>query len=404
MTSVITNTTSDNLRNKLKSLASKADSIEIAVAFFSDSELIKQWNNEKKKINLIVSLRPPTSFYSLKDLQSALNVDISFLGNEFHSKFFLFYKQKDLIGGIIGSSNFTSGGLVKNIETNIFIKDNDTLSELQKHFDDLLQNSNLLQPTDLDDYEIVYKNWLARQVKENAELDKFKTKTTKNRTKRKQKERITKEAKQYFEYWRIVDEIKELVKDISDKAYPNIPHYLALDHFWHYVKVYWHKETGKTLNKNNQRLEIPKLFSKYIKWHSEIEKQNYPKFMMKQSKTVFQVLLAEKNIDKLTKAQAKEIFQNLHSSGMPIKRFSADELFIAENDIAKIRNAWKYLLYSNDEMDLRIHNLMKNPKYKLQRLGSSGIQEINGWTKPTAYPIRNDKADKAIEILGYKLD
>jgi len=404
MTSVITNTTSDNLRSKLKSLAFKADSIEIAVAFFSDSELIKQWNNEKKKINLIVSLRPPTSFYSLKDLQSALNVDISFLGNDFHSKFFLFYKQKELIGGIIGSSNFTSGGLVKNIETNILIKDNETLSELQKHFDELLQNSNLLQPTDLDDYEIVYKNWLARQVKENAELDKFKSKTTKNRTKRKLKVRITKEAKQYFDYWRIVDEIKDLVKDISDKAYPNIPHYLALDHFWHYVKVYWHKETGRNLNKNNQRQEIPKLFSKYIKWHSEVEKQNYPKFMMKQSKIIFQVYLAEKNIDKLTKAQAKEIFQNLHSSGMPIKRFSADDLFIAENDIAKIRNAWKYLLYSNDEMDLRIHNLMKNPKYKLQRLGSSGIQEINGWTRPTAYPIRNDKADKALEILGYKLE
>lgn len=404
MTTVITNTTIDNLRNKLKSLASKADSIEIAVAFFSDTELIKQWNNDEKKINLIVSLRPPTSYNSLKNLQSALNVGISFLGNEFHSKFFLFYKRKELIGGIIGSSNFTSGGLVKNIETNVFIKNNHTLLELQKHFDDLLQNSNLLQPTDLDDYEIVYNNWLARQVIENAELNKFKTKTIKNRTKRKQKVRITKEAKQYFEYWRIVDEIKDLVKDISASAYPNIPHYLALDHFWHYIKVYWHKETGKTLNKNNQRQEIPKLFSKYIKWHKEVEQQNYPKYMMKQSKNVFQIYLAEKNIDKLTKVQAKEIFQNLHSSGMPIKRFGADDLFINENDIVKIRNAWKYLLYSNDEMDLRIHNLMKNPTYKLQRLGSSGIQEINGWTRPRSYPIRNDKADKALEILGYKLN
>lgn len=404
MTTVITNTTSDNLRVKLKSLASKADSIEIAVAFFTDSELIKQWSNEKKKINLIVSLRPPTSFYSLKELQSALNVDISFLGNDFHSKFILFYKQKEFIGGIIGSSNFTSGGLVKNIETNIFIKDYETLSELQIHFNDLLQNSNLLQPTDLDNFETVYKNWLARQVKENAELDKFKSKTTKNRTKRKEKLRITKEARKYFEYWRIVDEIKDLVKEISDEAYPNIPSYLALDHFWHYVKVYWHKETDRNLNKNNQRQEIPKLFSKYIKWHSEVEKQNYPKFMMEQSKNVFQVYLSEKNIDKLTKAQAKEIFQNLHSSGMPIQRFNADEQFIAENNISRIRNSWKYLLYSNDDMDLKIHNLMKNPKYKLQRFGSSGIQEINGWTNPTAYPIRNDKADKALEILGYKIE
>ena len=55
-------------------------------------------------------------------------------------------------------------------------------------------------------------------------------------------------------------------------------------------------------------------------------------------------------------------------------------------------------------MDLRIHNLIKNPIYKLHRLGSSGVQEINGWIRPTAYPIRNEKADKALEILGYKLD
>lgn len=404
MKSIITNTPNDNLRSSLELLASKADCIEIAVAFFSDSELVKQWNNENKKVNLIISLRPPTSFYSLKDLQSALNVEMNFLGNDFHSKFFLFYKQKELIGGVIGSSNFTSGGLVKNIETNILIRDNATLSELQNHFDELLQNSNLLQPTDLDDYEIVYKNWLTRQIKETEELDKFKYKITNNRTKRKQKAKITKEAQQYFEYWRIVDEIKDLIKDISDEAYPNVPYYLVLDHFWHYIKVFWHKETGRNLNKSNQQQEIPKLFSKYIKWDSQVENLNYLRDMMNQSKNVFQVYLSEKNIEKLTQANAKEVFKNLHSSGMPIRRFGADDLFISENDISKIRNAWKYLLYSNDEMDLRIHNLMKNPKYKLQRLGSSGIQEINGWTKPTAYPIRNEKADKALEILGYKLD
>jgi len=405
MTSIIENTTKDNLRSKLKSLASKADCIEIAVAFFSDSELIKQWNSEKKKINLIVSLRPPTNFHSLKDLQPAINVDVSFLGNNFHSKFFLFYKQKELIGGIIGSSNFTPGGLEKNIETNILIKDVTTLSELKSHFDYLLQNSNLLQPTDLDNYKGVYENWLSRQKENNAELDKFKAKITKNRSKRKQKVKITKEAKQYFEYWRIVDEIKDLVKEISDKVYPNIPYYFVLDHFWHYIKVIWYKDTGRTFNEKNQRQEIPKLFNKYIKWYNEIdENQSYLNYMMRQSKNVFQVYLGKKNIDKLTKAQAKEIFQSLHSGGKNSTRFHADEFFITENDIDKIRAAWKYLLYSNDEMDLRIHNLLKNPKYKLRWLGSSGIQEINGWIRPNIYPIRNDKADDALKILGYKLD
>ena len=272
---------------------------------------------------------------------------------------------------------------------------------MQAHFTDLLQESNSLQPIDLDNYESIYKNFLARQKKADEELEKFNSKTTKNRTKRKQKVRVTKEASQYFEYWKMVDEIKDLVKNICDKEYPTIPYYLALDHFWHYIKVYWHKQTGKTLNRNNQKTEIPRLFSKYIKWHREVEQENYPKHMASQSKKVFQVYLSEKNIDKLNKTQAKEIFQNLHSSGMPMKRFNADDLFIKENDIQKIRMSWKYLLYSNDEMDLKIHNLLRNPKYKLQRFGSSGVQEISGWTNPTAYPIRNDKADKAVEILGY---
>ncbi len=404
MNSIIINAINDNLKTELELLASKADSIKIAVAFFTEERLVKQWANEKKNINLIISLRPPTSYYSLKKLQSALNVDISFLGNDFHSKFFLFYKHGKLIGGILGSSNFTAGGLMKNIETNILIKDNATLSELQKHFDDLLQNSNLLQPTDIDKYEAVYQKWLSRQAKEKADLDKFNLKITKNRTKRKLKVKITKEAKQYFEFWRIVDEIKDLVQDISDKAYPNIPCYLVLDHFWHYIKAYWNKDTGKTLNNNNQRKEIPKLFMEYVKWQYEVDKDNYIKHMMNQSKNIFQDYLSEKNIDTLTKEQAKKIFQALHSSGMRIQRFNADDLFIAENSISKIRTALKYLLYSNDEMDLRIHNLLKNPKYKLNMLGSSGVQEINGWTRPTVYPIRNNKADKALEILGYKFE
>ena len=404
MALVITNTDNNNLKDELILLASQSDRIDIAVAFFSDSELIKQWDQQKKKINLIVSLRPPTNYFSLKDIQSSINIETSFLGKKFHSKFFIFYKQGVAISAVLGSSNFTLGGLVDNIETNLFIEEAKVISNLQDHFNDLLQESNLLQPSDLDNYEVVYKNSLERQKVADAELDKFKAKTTANRTKRKQKIKVNKEARQYFDYWKIVDEVKDLVKDISDKEYPRIPYYFTLDHFWHYIKAVWNKETGKTLNRNNQRTEIPRLFSKYIKWHKFNEGQNFPKWMMNQSKKVFQVYLSEKNIDKLSKAQAKEIFQSLHSSSMPIQRFSADDLFIAENDIKKIRMSLKYLLYSNDEIDLRIHNLMTNPKYKLHRLGSSGVQEINGWTRPSVYPIRNDKADNAVKILGYNLE
>lgn len=404
MERIITNTNGDKLKDQLILLASKADRIDIAVAFFSESGLLKQWEQDNKKINLIVSLRPTTNYFSLKDIQSSINIETNFLGKEFHSKFMIFYNQGVATSAVLGSSNFTPNGHSKNIETNIFIDDENLLTDLREHFKGLLEDSNLLQPSDLDAYKSIYLKFLTNKKKEDEELNTFITKTSKNRTKRKEKVRVTKVARQYFDFWRIVDEVKDLVKDISDKEYPNIPYYFTLDHFWHYIKVKWNKETGLTLNRDNQRTEIPKLFSQYIKWHKLNEGENFPKWMMAQSKQVFQVYLSENNIEKLSKAQAKEIFQSLHSSNMPIQRFAADDKFINENSIEKIRMSLKYLIHSNDEMDLKIHNLMKNPKYKLERLGSSGVQEINGWTKPTTYPIRNDKADKAIRILGYKLE
>ncbi len=399
MGNIITNDSNSNLKEVLQALSEKADRVDIAVAFFSDSNLLREWDKNSKKINLIVSLRPTTNYYSLKDIQSCFNIDIKFLGEKFHSKFILFYKRKEIIGAVIGSSNFTSNGLINNIETNIFTKEKNILSELEEHFKDLFDKSNLLQPSDLDSYKHIYDNFVKGQKQTDIEVKEFINKATKNRTPVGGKARICKEASQYFGYWRTVDEVKELVKIISNKHFPNVPYYLVLDSFWHWVKAIWYKETGKTLNRNNQRNEIPKLFLKFIKTDTE----EYAKENKKRSKQIFQVYLSLKNIDKLTKTKAKEVFENLHSSGMPIQRFEADELFINKNNIQKIKTSLKYLLYSNDEMDLRIHNLIMNPKYKLNYLGSSGVQEINGWTRPEIYPIRNDKADKALEILGYKL-
>jgi hypothetical protein len=76
---------------------------------------------------------------------------------------------------------------------------------------------------------------------------------------------------------------------------------------------------------------------------------------------------------------------------------------VKENPIQKIRVSLKYLLYSNDELDLRIHNLCVNPYYKLSQFKSSGTQEIIGWVNPKKYPLRNDKADEALKLLGYEI-
>jgi hypothetical protein len=127
--------------------------------------------------------------------------------------------------------------------------------------------------------------------------------------------------------------------------------------------------------------------------------------MAKKSKNLFGNLLSEKNIDTLSKEGARKIYANLHSGAMRTRRFGADEDFITQNSIERIRSSLKYLLYSNDELDLRIHQLCepKSP-LKLKQLKSSGSQELIGWVNPNKYPIRNDKADKALKFLGIDIE
>jgi hypothetical protein len=56
-----TNDDQDNLRGLLLQLGENADTIKIATAFFSESEILTRWADQSKDISLIVSLRPPTN-------------------------------------------------------------------------------------------------------------------------------------------------------------------------------------------------------------------------------------------------------------------------------------------------------------------------------------------------------
>ncbi len=399
---ILTNDKDKNLKNILADFADKADTVKVATAFFSDTEFINHWLDNSKRVDLLVSLRPPTNYYSLKNVYSKLGINIQFLGDKFHSKFFIFYEKGQPFACIIGSSNFTAGGLYKNIETNAILSVPIYLTEIDNQFSNLWEQSFSLQPTDLENFKAVFDNFQKRAQQTENEQAELEKKILTKRTNKKTKLKVGKEAKQYFAFWRVVDEVKGIVNDISKQEYPNVPVYISIDHFWHWVKVVWAKENRPKPNANNRNTVIPKLFKEYCNWDKSSD--NYTKEMAKTSKTLFARLLSESNIDKLTKDEARQVYANLHSGAMRKRRFGADEKFVTENSIQKIRTSLKYLLYSNDELDLRIHNLCLNPDFKLSQFKSSGTQELIGWVTPDKYPIRNDKADEALKLLGYDLD
>jgi len=396
---ILTNRGSSDFEELLIDLSKSADHIKIATAFFSDTKLINQWEQNFKTVDLLFSLRPPTNYYSLLNIYSKTNVNIQFLGKDFHSKFYVFYRDSKPFALVIGSSNLTVGGLYNNIETNTIIKDENYLKEIDREFSALWKISYQLQPTDLDEFKILFDKFKKKEAGEKAELDAFENAILSGRSKKADKPKIGRHAKEHYVFCAAVNQIKTIVSEISEKEYPGVPIYLVIDHFWHWVMVKWDRTDVRIYIGSAKEQTLQKIFRDYCFWDKNDD--NYTYTMADKSANIFAALLAEDKIDYLTESDAVTIISNLHSGAMRTKRFGADKKFAVENSITKIRLSFKYLLYSNEDLDLRIHNLYANPKYKLSQLSLSGIQELIGWVMPEKYPIRNEKANNAIKLLGY---
>ena len=107
------------------------------------------------------------------------------------------------------------------------------------------------------------------------------------------------------------------------------------------------------------------------------------------------------NTKKINKKEALEIFMTLHSTQSRSVRFNHDHEFVRNNNIEKINTSIRHLIDEEIELGTRISDLI-NGDYKLSYFGDSAVREFNGWMYPDKYPIRNEKSDKALAILGFR--
>ena len=144
-----------SVRSALSRSANSADRIEIAVAYLSDADLIESWVRRGTPVKLLVALQAPSDPRVLRHLLDSFQVglELCFYSARFHSKLLIFWKDGQPTSAQVGSSNFTGGGLNSNIETNVMVREPAHLAELAEHFNQIWEQSSLLQPTDLDAYE-----------------------------------------------------------------------------------------------------------------------------------------------------------------------------------------------------------------------------------------------------------
>lgn len=395
---LISNSDSSSVNEFILRISESADEIRLAVAYFSHSDLIDRWLQKKMRLSFVVALQPPTSPDLLRRLLHA-GLESRFYDSRFHSKLYLFYHSSQPFAALVGSANFTSGGLLNNIETNVFLTESSQLDELVQQFKSIWDGAASLSPPDVERYQQFCRETQQEREKIQNGYATFERQKVTPRFSRARKRVTSKEGRDYLAFWKRVDEVKGIVGQIAETEYPRTPAYLVIDHFWHWIVKIWDQQNiQKIATDANYRREIlPVLFRQFIEYDKGGENWNGS---LNERATFFQSVLSSESIQKLSREDARQIYSRMHSGRARSQRFGADEKFVKENSIERIRTSLNYLLWSQDDIDQRISTLLIDSRVKLKQFGSSNVQELLGCVH-SELPIRNDKADKAVEMLGY---
>jgi len=139
--------------------------------------------------------------------------------------------------------------------------------------------------------------------------------------------------------------------------------------------------------------EYVKLFKDYSKSEDYIEDVRD----RKERETFFSEVLKREKIASMDDYIFGEIISKLWASRIWTNKEYLVQKIISKNGIERIKKEFNNLLYGNDPFEERFEKFMKN----IKGIGPASITEILCFFNPNEYGIWNDKARKALKILGF---
>ena len=381
----------------------------IAVAFFTDSNLIKYLLKNGCTVYLIVRLGFPTNPLSLREVMNLQNVFVRYYtARQFHPKLYLLGEK----AVIIGSSNLTDGGLIGNQELNVLIDPEDpSFDEIQSLFADYWEYALPLTKEKLSIYEDLVSSLQDANSKVNEKIEKRIGKVIypnigRDKIKRSKsvifEERFLKKYQLFLGKFRILlDVYNELGKrKIPEKR---LPLRIEIDQFLNWVRN--ERAYGDLYLKSPERMGkdlisfIEKTIDEFMQsdysYIYKIADLKYP-LIMKNFSTV-------ESIESLADNELLETLLVVHAFGEHQKRSgseNADE-FMQINDINKIKKTLKYLLFGKGDYASRIAKCIFDEEYALGHFGKSCIKETFGWINNQNIPICNERTLKSMQWLGF---
>ncbi len=98
----------DFVAKAIESLTSKPSNVHIAVAFFTEADVVEKIVQRGSRVRLIVRLAYPTQAAALEKLLKIPEIEVRFFTDHaFHPKIYLFGDQ----GALVGSANLTQSAI-----------------------------------------------------------------------------------------------------------------------------------------------------------------------------------------------------------------------------------------------------------------------------------------------------
>lgn len=405
----------DFVQNAIERLSGDGCNVYVAVAFFTESNVVEALVAKGCRVRLIVRLGFPTNPFALGKLLGNERVELRyFTAHSFHPKLYIFGDKIALVG----SANLTRSAILTNQEVVVSIGSDDArLSELASLFSDYWGEAKVLDQDALNAYRTIYQRFERTQEEvhklESEVLGKLGTSSPSNITRDKPK--ASKESV-FLEDFRKTYQESVSAFNIVRRAYEatgyrkadpeTIPLRLEIDSFVSFARE--RKAQGDSWMSGPIRAEAeqqPFVMKLIDEWRATI----WPYFEDKIVGEMYPTLLRTfRSAETVTKSSDDDLFDalcTLHSfnnrqrfflGGLPTLK----KAFFASNDGQRIRATLAYLVFGKDGVESRMANCIYDSNYKLNEFGQSNVQEMVGWCNREELPIINGRTTKVLRYFG----
>ncbi|MCH8073264.1 MAG: phospholipase D family protein [Proteobacteria bacterium] len=410
------NIESDFFRNALYSSMDDIRDVFVAVAFFTDDDVVKTMTENGCHVRLIVRLGFPTSPSALRELMKNSSVEIRFFTSpSFHPKLYIFGDKL----AFVGSANLTTAALLTNQEVIVSVDSEDArFAELGALFASYWDQSRVLTDEELEKYEEIHQRHkssiadMRKSEKEIAnEIGDVNFANINRGQKKKSQESLFIDTyrKSYQESVAAFHKVRSVYESIGlRKADENlIPLRLEVDSFFSFVRdTFARKESWREQAKGWDNQSERRLRAHIQEWH-ETERPYFNNTIVNVNYPLIQRVFSSP--DSIQSSEIEEIIEAivvLHSFHDRLRFFpggleTLKSAFREKNSVDDVKNSLSYLLYGVGDIVKRMCDLIYDDEYKLAEFGPANVQEMVGWVNREELPVVNGRTTKVLRFYGF---